>query len=219
MERLYNPELYNRDARFRGNYADMSDSYDESSSEEEYGNLSRRRFKKRGMMKEKNKNSNSLFANQDDEEAVLALQQDMVDAVSGKIRELSCLQKGNYGEAKANIRFSGANRKRISRNPVVTLNQSTHQGIDLVVSEKNGENTVYYIIEAKVGSSRLSILPDGTRQMSWDWILPRLKDAVGEELAEQIELAARGNVVNVVRVVYHVDLDGNSETEILEDDW
>lgn len=53
----------------------------------------------------------------------------------------------------------------------------------------------FVISEAKYGSSQLSTLKDGTRQMSDKWVDSRLDKAVGRRMANQIRDAAeRGQV-------------------------
>lgn len=61
---------------------------------------------------------------------------------------------------------------------------------------KNADPPPEFVIsEAKYGSSQLSTLKDGTRQMSDKWVVDRLHKTVGLEAAELIEDAiARGQV-------------------------
>lgn len=64
--------------------------------------------------------------------------------------------------------------ERISLNRVTGLDDAIHQGIDGVYYNPNG-NPQYIIAEAKYGTSQLSTLKDGTRQMEEKWIEARLQ--------------------------------------------
>lgn len=75
----------------------------------------------------------------------------------------------------------------------------------------------YIIGEAKYGSSRLSILADGTPQMSDKWIIDRLENAVGEEIANDIKMEMILNPDNVGSTLVHVSSDGGIDiTELID---
>lgn len=95
------------------------------------------------------------------------------DVESGKIELKTNKQKGNYGEMKMDKYFEELGYERISLDRVTGLDDPIHQGIDGVYY--NPEGTPQYIIaEAKYGTSKLSILKDGTSQMETKWIEDRL---------------------------------------------
>lgn len=56
------------------------------------------------------------------------------------------------------------------------------------------------MVDAKYGSAQLSTLADGTRQMSDAWIDPRLNDAVGQTVADEIRASGYERVVAKVDV-------------------
>ena len=129
---------------------------------------------------------------------------------------LTNLQKGNYGEMKMDDLFESQGYERISTDRVTDLNQATHQGIDGVYYNPDG-HPPYIIGEAKYGSSKLSTLADGTPQMSDKWIIDRLEDAVGEEIANDIKMEMILNPDNVGSSLVHISTDGNIDiTELID---
>ena len=129
---------------------------------------------------------------------------------------LTNLQKGNYGEMKMDDLFESQGYERISTDRVTDLNQATHQGIDGIYYNPDG-HPPYIIGEAKYGSSKLSTLADGTPQMSDKWIIDRLEDAVGEEIANDIKMEMILNPDNVGSSLVHISTDGNINiTELID---
>lgn len=93
---------------------------------------------------------------------------------------------------------------------VTDLNASTHQGIDGVYFNPDG-HPPYIIGEAKYGSSRLSTLSDGTKQMSKSWIDDRIIHAVSKNVYDDILLNGyKSNLVNI-------DAQGNVVVHQLND--
>ena len=126
------------------------------------------------------------------------------------------IQKGNYGEMKMDAYFESQGYERISLDRVTDLNTPTHQGIDGVYYNPDG-HPPYIIGEAKYGSSRLSTLADGTPQMSDKWIIDRLENAVGEEVANDIKMEMILNPDNVGSSLVHVSPDGGIDiTELID---
>ena len=112
--------------------------------------------------------------------------------------------------------FESQGYERISIDRVTDLNQPTHQGIDGVYYNPDG-HPPYIIGEAKYGSSKLSTLADGTPQMSDKWIIDRLEDAVGEEIANDIKMEMILNPDNVGASLVHISTDGNIDiTELID---
>ncbi len=98
------------------------------------------------------------------------------------------LEKGNYGEIvshnnKVNnplLKEKGYDLERIGKEPPSGLADKGHQGIDGIYKNRTPPPD-YIIDEAKYGSSRLSKLKDGTKQMNDDWITG------GKRLEKQFE--------------------------------
>lgn len=104
--------------------------------------------------------------------------------------------------------------ERISNDRVTNLNQAGHQGIDGVYRNP-GPPPKYIIGEAKYGSSQLSTLADGTKQMSDDWIMggktqPRLKASVDNTTYKDIVLNGYD------RELTKIDTNGNVSTYTLD---
>ena len=142
---------------------------------------------------------------------------DIVKGVeNGDVPLSNNIQKGNYGEMKMDVYFKSQGYERISLDRVTDLNTPTHQGIDGVYYNPDG-HPPYIIGEAKYGSSRLSILADGTPQMSDKWIIDRLENAVGEEIANDIKMEMILNPDNVGSTLVHVSSDGGIDiTELID---
>ena len=135
---------------------------------------------------------------------------------NGDVPLINNIQKGNYGEMKMDAYFESQGYERISLDRVTDLNTPTHQGIDGVYYNPDG-HPPYIIGEAKYGSSRLSILADGTPQMSDKWIIDRLENAVGEEIANDIKMEMILNPDNVGSTLVHVSSDGGIDiTELID---
>lgn len=112
--------------------------------------------------------------------------------------------------------FESQGYERISLDRVTDLNTPTHQGIDGVYYNPDG-HPPYIIGEAKYGSSRLSTLADGTPQMSDKWIIDRLENAVGEEVANDIKMEMILNPDNLGSSLVHVSPDGGIDiTELID---
>ena len=142
---------------------------------------------------------------------------DIVKGVeNGDVPLINNIQKGNYGEMKMDVYFKSQGYERISLDRVTDLNTPTHQGIDGVYYNPDG-HPPYIIGEAKYGSSRLSILADGTPQMSDKWIIDRLENAVGEEIAIDIKMEMILNPDNVGSTLVHVSSDGGIDIAELID--
>ena len=98
------------------------------------------------------------------------------------------MRKGNYGEMSTDEIYRQLGYERISLDMTTEIDGATHHGIDGIYHNPNG-HPPYFIAEAKYGGSRLSYLKGGTKQMSYDWIGNRLKDAVGGRNSEEIVTA------------------------------
>lgn len=119
--------------------------------------------------------------------------------------DISDQNKGNYGEMKTDQDMRNRGYERISHDMVTDLADKTHQGIDGVYYNKDGEPQ-YMIVDAKYGSSQLSETAEG-RQMSQPWIDARLEKAVGADMADKIFDAQLEGKVGAY--VARVDIDGN----------
>ncbi len=105
---------------------------------------------------------------------------------SGELDLKNNMQKGNYGEMKMDIDYKARGYERISLDKVSGLDDVTHQGIDGVYYNPNGQPP-YIIGEAKYGTSKLGNTLDG-KQMSDGWVngSDRLSNAVGKGKAREI---------------------------------
>ncbi|QWV86660.1 hypothetical protein KQ224_00540 [Streptococcus parasuis] len=88
------------------------------------------------------------------------------------------VHKGNYGEIKMDRYMEERGYTRVSADRVTSIDAKGHQGIDGVYYHK-GTDT-YVVAEAKYNKAQLSTLSDGTKQMSEEWIEPRLFKSVGD---------------------------------------
>ena len=117
---------------------------------------------------------------------------------------------------KMDAYFESQGYERISLDKVTDLNTPTHQGIDGVYYNPDG-HPPYIIGEAKYGNSRLYTLADGTPQMSDKWIIDRLENAVGENVANDIKMEMILNPDNVGSSLVHVSVDGRIDiTELID---
>ena len=93
---------------------------------------------------------------------------------------------------------------------VTDLDSPTHHGIDGVYYNPDG-HPPYIIGKAKYGSSKLSVLADGTPQMSDKWIIDRLENSVGDQMARNIKNEMISNSDNVGSVLVHVSPNGEMD--------
>lgn len=125
------------------------------------------------------------------------------------------MQKGDYGEMKMDDFFESQGYQRISMDRVTDLDLSAHQGIDGIYYKADG-HPPYVIGEAKYATSKLSILSDGTPQMSDAWVqsgkVSRLEQSVGIDTADDILLAG------YERVLTQIDANGDVITYALNTD-
>ena len=126
-------------------------------------------------------------------------------------------QKGNYGEMKMDIFFERMGCKRISYDRVESLDDKIKQGIDGVYECKNPPPK-YIIREAKYDTSQLRTLPNGTKQMSDEWIFNqgRLEKAVGRKMADEIYTEWLKNSNNISKQVVHVYPGGKVFPRVLK---
>ncbi len=109
--------------------------------------------------------------------------------------------KGNFGETMADSWAAQNGMKKVN-GPASDIGDKITKGIDGVYSNPNPPPG-YIIGEAKFGTSQLSTLKDGTKQMSDEWIQRNLTNAVGPDLADEILLEG------YERVILKVDKFGN----------
>jgi hypothetical protein len=104
------------------------------------------------------------------------------------ISQQSNAAKGVFGEAKADQHMAGQNYEKLN-GKITEIGDKPHgTGID-GVWKNTSPPPEYVISEAKYGSSKLSTLKDGTKQMSDTWVDDRLDKAVGRRMANQIREA------------------------------
>ncbi|AXG70014.1 hypothetical protein KORDIASMS9_02243 [Kordia sp. SMS9] len=114
---------------------------------------------------------------------VYKTQRKLVKKHKPDIATASNTRKGNWSEMGTDVDLIGKGYEdlHVDRITDIDLPSASSRGIDHVF--KNPETGQYIIVESKyTGSSSLSTLADGTRQMSDAWILGnnRLFEAVGE---------------------------------------
>ena len=126
--------------------------------------------------------------------------------------KMTTSEKGVYGEAMSDQYMDGKGFEKMNGDLVQVGDKPLGQGIDGVW--KNGSPPPEYVItESKYGSSQLSTLKDGTKQMSDKWVSDRLDNAVGEEAADDIRYASsRGQVQ---KWLLQVDSNGNVTKSII----
>lgn len=133
---------------------------------------------------------------------------------ANSIRNASTAEKGVFGEAKADAHMMGGGFQKMNGAPVKVGDAPRGTGID-GVWRNTSPPPDYVITEAKYGTSRLSTLKDGTKQMSDKWVQNRLKNAVGPREANRIrEAMAEGRVE---KRLLHVDEYGTVTSKILTD--
>ena len=137
------------------------------------------------------------------------IEKDVRDAEKKGLESLSILEKGNYGEMKADLFMRSNGYSRISKNKVTNLVDKGPTGIDGDYYNPNGKPP-YVIAEAKcgyqaangsfIGKNALSSPADGI-EMSGNWLNGkitgnnRLVEAVGKKVADDIELAGYEKVL------------------------
>ncbi|MEZ4907012.1 MAG: hypothetical protein R2771_05085 [Saprospiraceae bacterium] len=113
----------------------------------------------------------------------------MIDKYADDIASMSNKRKGNFGEIGADLDLNA--KGYTSHQPRIDgIDSPGHNGIDIVV-EKDGQ---FFIVEGKYsGSATLNPANPSTglpKQMTDAWIsqddYKRLRDAVGNDLAEEI---------------------------------
>ncbi|MGN6529421.1 MAG: hypothetical protein ACTHL8_23760 [Burkholderiaceae bacterium] len=126
--------------------------------------------------------------------------------------KMTTSEKGVYGEAMSDQYMDGKGFEKMNGDLVQVGDKPLGQGIDGVW--KNGSPPPEYVItESKYGTSQLSTLKDGTKQMSDKWVSDRLDNAVGEEAADDIRYASsRGQVE---KWLLQVDSSGNVTKSII----
>ena len=99
-------------------------------------------------------------------------------------RDFTSAEKGVYGEAQSDIYMQEDGLQKMNDDVVQVGDDPLGKGID-GVWRNTAPPPEYVITESKYGSSSLSTLQDGTKQMSDKWIDARLNDAGGSELADK----------------------------------
>ena len=124
----------------------------------------------------------------------------LVDGVP--VSKLSNNMKGNFGEAMADS-YADAQGWTKLNGPPTEIGDKIDKGIDAVYLKDPGPPPKFVVADAKYGSAGLSKLKDGTRQMSDDWIRPRLAEAVDPKTRRQLERHG------YERMILRVDNKGN----------
>ena len=106
------------------------------------------------------------------------------EVAEGKILLNSTARKGNVGEMGTDVDLVEIGWTPEQRR-ITDIDAPTQRGLDHVYS-KPGPPKAYLILDSKFGTSKLSTLADGTRQMSETWIERRLTDAFGKNAAREI---------------------------------
>lgn len=127
-------------------------------------------------------------------------------------RDATKSEKGVYGEAQADTYMEEDGFQKLNEDIVKVGDDPLGKGIDGVWKNTNPPPE-YVITEAKYGTSQLSKLKDGTKQMSDKWVFDRLGDAVDEDTELQIRDAqVRGQVE---KWLLQVDENGNVTKTII----
>lgn len=97
---------------------------------------------------------------------------------------------------------------------LTNIDAPTARGIDHVFG-KDGPPPIVLVVDAKYGTSQLSTLVDGTRQMSAKWIEDRLIAAIGIKQSEDILLSGYKSVLAKVKadgsITFHL-IDNSGKT-------
>ena len=121
-------------------------------------------------------------------------------------REFTSAEKGVYGEAQADIYMQEDGFQKLNGDTVKVGAPPLGPGID-GVWRNTAPPPEYVITESKYGSSSLSTLQDGTKQMSDEWVFDRLPKAVDSATGSAIQDAySRGQVE---KWLLQVDENGN----------
>lgn len=115
--------------------------------------------------------------------------------------------KGNFGEAMGDQDAARRGWKKLD-GPNTQIGDKIGRGIDAVY-EDPGPPKEYVIVEDKYDTADLSTLKNGTKQMSPEWIRPRLNKAVGKKQALKIRMKGYR------RVIRRTDPHGNVSIEDL----
>lgn len=118
-------------------------------------------------------------------DATYMVQKGIIDQVrTGQIKLLNNKRKGNYGEMTTDVEMVDKGWTP-EHQRITDIDAPNAHGIDHVFS-KPGPPTITLVVDSKFGTSKLSTLANGTRQMSDRWIRDRLADEVGLEEAAEI---------------------------------
>lgn len=158
----------------------------------------------------------------EDEKIIRQLCKKIVEEVIIGEQDLpNTINSGNYGEMYMDYIFEGMNMdyiseenrkfKRISKHRVTSLTQKNNLGIDGVYRNSIGEKPKYVIGESKYNTAELE-KPSGIKQMSAEWVLDRLDDAVGREIADDIKDLYYMKPEQVVLLVFNTSKNNKSYT-------
>ena len=111
---------------------------------------------------------------------------------------------GKYGEMKTDQDMRKKGFERISNGMIHDENDHLDKGIDGVYYRKFGIPQ-YVIVESKFGGSKLNEKTADGKQMSINWIINRLYDAVGKDMADIIREQILLNPNKVVCCIARVD--------------
>ena len=138
-----------------------------------------------------------------------------VDQAPDDPQDFTRNEKGVYGEAQSDNYMQEEGFQKLNGDIVKVGDPPLGPGID-GVWRNTAPPPEYVITESKYGSSTLSTLKDGTKQMSDDWVDQRLNKAVGEQTANAIRDAdARGQVE---KWLLQVDENGNVSKSLVDAD-
>lgn len=122
-------------------------------------------------------------------------------------------EKGVYGEAQGDVYMEEDGFQKLNGDIVKVGDDPLGPGIDGVWKNTNPPPD-YVISETKYGTSKLTTLDDGTKQMSDDWVEGRLDKAVGPSTARAIRDADENGLVE--KWLLHVDENGNVTKSLLD---
>lgn len=133
----------------------------------------------------------------------------------GAERDFTNSEKGVYGEAMSDEYMQEGGFQKLNGDIVQVGDAPLGQGID-GVWKNTSPPPEYVVTESKYGSSTLSTLKDGTKQMSDKWVNDRLDASVGREMADDIRDAdSRGQVE---KWLLNVDSNGNVSKTVIPGD-